>query len=102
METGNVEILNCSIDYSDYGHATGDSTGQVTYHVGDIVWPWYEQNIYYPVYPNCYTYVYGTCEKSKIEQAFKVVQKLLEMKMIKEPKKIKDFVEVVNKIAEVL
>jgi hypothetical protein len=40
-------------------------------------------------------------EKSKIEQAFKIVGKLMEKNMIK-PETVKDFVTVVNDVAELL
>ena len=50
-------------------------------------------------YPN---YTWGWSTPSKIEQSFKIVQKLLEKKVIKEPKTIKDFIKLVNVISEVV
>jgi len=48
---------------------------------------------WYPAY-----YIYWTKEPSKIEQAFKIVQKLLEKKIIKHLT-LKKFIELVNEIA---
>ena len=53
----------------------------------------------WPVYYPTYTYVN---EKSKIEQAFKIVSKLLEQKIIIKELTIKEFVKLVNDVAEVI
>jgi hypothetical protein len=49
---------------------------------------------YYPVY-----YSYPCYEKSKIEQAFKIVGKLIENKIIEKELTVKDFIKLVNDIA---
>ena len=71
--SGNFTIGNCTIDYP---------------------WPWYDYWYprYYPVY---------TPEKSKVEQAFKIVGVLMEKKII-ETMSVKKFVELVNEISKVL
>ena len=52
-------------------------------------------------YPNWYP-SYHICERSKVEQAFKVVGKLLENKVIKGDMNVSRFIKLVNDIAEVL
>lgn len=72
------------------GTGTGISTNTVYY-------PWFQETVhhYYPTY-------YGVWEqKSKIEQAFKIVQKLVDKKLLT-LKTVKDFIETVNDISEVL
>lgn len=61
-------------------------------------YPWWEPVVerYYPVY---YTNWHST--PNKTEQAFKIVQKLVESKRIK-LSTVKDFIETVNEISEVL
>jgi len=51
---------------------------------------------YYPMY-----YSYWT-QEDKISKSFKLVQKFIEKKIIKEPKTVKDFIELVNSISEIL
>lgn len=54
---------------------------------------------YYPQwYPSC-TYI---SEKSKIEQAFKIVGKLLEKDLIEKELTVKQFMKLVNEIAEII
>jgi len=53
---------------------------------------------YYPQWYPSYHY----CEKSKIEQAFKIVGKLLEKDIIEKELTVKQFMKLVNEIAEVL
>ena len=64
--------------------------------------PWYEP--FYPIVERHYypSYVYWTQpDKSKLEQSFKIVQKLIEKKLVKVDK-VKEFIELVNDIVEVL
>jgi hypothetical protein len=57
---------------------------------------WYQPYVYsYPVYHYCN-------EKSKVEQGFKIVAKLLESKIITKELTIKEFIKLVNDIAEIL
>jgi hypothetical protein len=67
------------------------------YTVGQIT-DWY-----YPVIREYYPIYYGnwTVEKNKTEQAFKIVQALMEKKII-EVLSVKDFIELTNKIVELL
>ena len=58
----------------------------------DYVYPYY--NTWYP---------YGhICEKSKIEQAFKIIGKLMESKIIEKELTVKDFMKLVNDIANII
>lgn len=63
--------------------------------------------------PNNYTALVGTntvylpyynywTEPSKIDKAFKLVQRLIENKIIKEPKTVKNFIELVNSLADIV
>jgi hypothetical protein len=54
---------------------------------------------YYPIYYPTYHYVES---KSKIEQAFKIVGKLFERKIITKDLTVKEFMKLVNDIAEVI
>ena len=66
-------------DYNDYYH-----------HWHDYYYP-----IYYPTYHICE-------QKSKVEQGFKIVAKMLENKIITKELTIKEFIKLVNDIAEIL
>lgn len=74
LSAGNTSITSYG-DYWDYWH----------YH-------------YYPIYYP----TYHICEKSKVEQAFKIVGKLLEMKLIKKDLTLKEFIKLVNDVAELI
>ena len=54
---------------------------------------WYPQ--YYPAYINI-------PEKSKIEQAFKIVEKLMKHKIIEKELTVKEFIKIVDEIANIL
>lgn len=63
---------------------------------------WYQPNIYTPIVKEYYPlYLSNWNEKNKTEQAFKIVQKLIEKGRIK-ISIVKDFIEVVNEIVETL
>ena len=58
---------------------------------------WYQP--YYPIY---YPSVHFITDRSKVDVAFKIIAKLLERKvLIKEPT-VKEFIKMVNDIAEIL
>ena len=61
-------------------------------------YPWYPETIreYYPIY-----YRIWETEPDKFEQAFKIVNKLMEKKIV-EIRKVKDFVELVNEIVDII
>ena len=96
MENTTKKVSNTSS--AGYGASAGTTTSLNTawggtYYVGDYtpaIQTWY------PGYSWCWS------TPSKIEQSFKIVQKLLEKKVIKEPKTIKDFIELVNVISDVI
>ena len=64
------------------------------------------QNVYPYVekfYPQQYTTYWNTWkEDSKLEKAFRLAQKLMEKKFIKEPKTVKEFIELVNTLSDEL
>jgi hypothetical protein len=59
-------------------------------------------DFYYYYYPICYPTVEYVKEKSKVEQAFKILGKLMENKLIKDTISVKKFVKLVNEIANVI
>jgi len=63
--------------------------------------PYWDINNYQPLVKEYYYnyYPYWTSE-DKTSKAFKLVQILIEKKIIVEPKKVKDFIELVNSIVE--
>lgn len=64
--------------------------------------PWYQPNIYTPIVREYYPlYLSNWNEKNKTEQAFKIVQKLIEKGRIK-ISIVKEFIEIVNEIVETL
>lgn len=58
-------------------------------------------NYYQPYYHTWYP-TYHVCEKSKVEQAFKILGKLLEQKIIERELTVKEFMKMVNDIAEII
>ena len=57
---------------------------------------------YYHYYPTWYPTYHYCQEKSKVEQAFKIVGKLLEKDLIEKELTVKQFMKLVNEIAEIL
>ncbi len=88
--------MTLATNLTDFSATGGGAAGNFTtgyYHY----YPNFQEVVhhYYPTY-------IGTWEqKSKIEQAFKIVQKLQEKKLLT-LKTVKDFIETVNDISEVL
>ena len=93
MLTGN-EMMSVSAGsvYAGYFNL-GSVTTQAT------TLPYYEPATYYwnTWYPS-----FHLCNKSKTEQAFKIVGKLMENKIIKADMTVKEFVKLVNEVAELL
>jgi hypothetical protein len=79
------------------------NTGSAGDVIGNDYIPYYP---YYPIYEQHYHNWYPSypiiTEKSKIEQGFKVVGKMLENKIITKELTIKEFIKLVNDIAEIL
>lgn len=63
---------------------------------------WYQPVPYIPLVEQYYYNNLNPWSSGSIEKAFKLVQKLLEKKLIKEPKTVKDFIELVNTLSEIL
>ena len=85
--TGN-ELMNCSagnLQIGDYG------LPYTNYY------PIYEQH-----YHNWYPMTTLITEKSKVEQGFKIVAKMLENKIITKELTIREFIKLVNDIAEII
>ena len=77
-----------------------------TLQVGSVTTGRYYDNYYYnwhyPYYPIYYPSTQYVTEKSKVEQGFRVVAKMLETKIITKEFTIKEFIKLVNDIAEIL
>lgn len=97
---GTLEVYgNATI--SNNGGSNSASTNDSTIVAGDTY-------LNLPDYWGYHTYYYPTwfpslqiSEKSKIEQSFKIIQKLMEKKIIEELT-VKKFIELVNEIASIL
>lgn len=87
----NQVSLNSSISFTQSG-GNGD-TIQPNYYIGDYS-QWYPNviKVYYPVYQ---TY------PNRFEQAFKILMKLIEKKIIKIDK-VQEFAETINAIVDIL
>jgi hypothetical protein len=76
------------------------------YNTSDLGYCYVPVPQYYPVYEHYYHNWYPiypmVTEKSKIEQGFKIVGKMLEKKIITKELTIKEFIGLVNDIAELL
>lgn len=59
-------------------------------------------NTWYQPYWGTWYPTYHTCERSKTEQAFKIVARLLENKIITKDLTIKEFIKLVNDIGELI
>jgi hypothetical protein len=79
---------------------SGQNLGNSGGYVGDF------PPVYYPVYDHYFHNWYPTysviTEKSKVERGFKIVGKMLENKIITKELTIKEFIKLVNDIAEIL
>ena len=97
--TGN-EAVNYSANAG--GLTIGENVVPLTFGNNAIAGDFYN-NYWQPYYPNWYpsysTYIYTP---SKIEQAFKIVGKLIETKVITKNLTVKEFMKTVSDIAEVI
>jgi hypothetical protein len=93
MTNDNLNWANATVNYTDSGLTVASCNGGITTTNNSTSgWTWY-----YPYYGSCYP-VY---EKSKVEQAFKIVSKLMEKKIIKSMT-LKKFIDTVNAVSEIL
>jgi hypothetical protein len=95
-----VRYSQSSNSFELYPQQTNNTVGLT---VG-MTWPTYTEYYpyhehYYPAYYPCYSFA---PEKSKIEQAFKIVGKLMEKNLIKKDLNVKDFIKLVNDISEII
>uniref|UniRef100_A0A6M3IY53 Uncharacterized protein n=1 Tax=viral metagenome TaxID=1070528 RepID=A0A6M3IY53_9ZZZZ len=79
------------------GSALNTGSAGDFYHQWDYYYP-IHNTYYYPWYPST-TFI---TEKSKVEQGFKIVAKMLENKIITKELTIKEFIKLVNDIAEII
>lgn len=93
MTTGMALNGNELVSFANNQLACGDYqlTGAYNY--------WHDYHYHYwPIYyPS-----YHICERSKVEQAFKIVGKLLENKTIEKDLTVKEFMKLVNDIAGII
>ena len=97
MNTMNTGGHSLSLN-SSWGSGTITTGGQTNITGGG----WFTPDYYVPTvqyyYPSCYHY----WTEDKISKSFKIVEALLKKKIIKEPKTVKDFIELVNSISEII
>jgi len=77
-----------------YGNTASVSNTTVTYWPVDNVYDYY-RTYYYPTYFPLVQY-----EESKVDKAFKVVKKLIDMKLLKSELTVGKFVELVTEISK--
>jgi hypothetical protein len=85
--------LNSTFTYGEV--KTGTASRQTTGTFDTTIYKPLIREYYYSYYP------YWQNE-DKISKAFKLAQKLIEKKFIKEPLKVKDFIELINELAEII
>lgn len=83
---------------SSWGTGTITTGGQTNITGGG----WFTPDYYQPVIQYYYPSYVGYWREDRVEKSFKIIQKLLEKKIIKEPKTVKDFIEPVNSISEII
>lgn len=81
--------LSYSVSYGDMNSAGG--TGTMT--VGNVYD--YYRDYWYPIYYPTIQYV-----ESKVDKAFKIVKKLIDMKILKDELTVGKFIELVNEISK--
>ena len=92
MDYSIAEGVTVSYDSSNgINYCTTANGGNCTTGDPQFWYQWYPQ--YYPMYYEM--------PKSKIEQAFKIVSKLMEKKII-DKMSLKQFIDIVNSVAEIL
>lgn len=70
---------------------------------GDYInYPYYYDQWHYHYYPIYYPTCQFITEKSKVEQGFKIVAKMIENKIITKELTIKEFIKLVDDIASIL
>ena len=87
--------LNSSLPDGITTGGTGSSGGYGNDQFITTIQPLVQQ-YYYPYYQTYWV------NEDKMSKAFKLAQKLIEKRLIKEPAKVKDFIELVNCIVELL
>lgn len=92
MNLNGTELMNCQNSSMSAGNYTLGNISALGNTCCDT---------FYHYYPTWYP-TYHICEKSKIEQAFKIIGKLMEGKIIEKDLTVKQFMKLVNDIAEVL
>lgn len=80
------------------GNLCAGQTGSLTGATNAMV----NCDYYYHYYPQWYPSYHYCNEKSKVEQAFKIVGKLLEKDLIEKELTVKQFMKLVNEIAEII
>ena len=80
---------------------TGTTSQTTDFITSAPVYEWFEPRFYYPLIQQYYPVYVPYWQEPKIEKAFKIVQILLEKNIVK-VESVKDFIELVNKISEVI
>ena len=88
------ELENIAINSTGYVVNTTQLISTGTVWIDPYYWPTYREYVYQP-------YCVSVASESKVEQSFKIVQKLMEKKFV-ELKTAKQFADLVNEIAQVI
>lgn len=84
-------VLDCKLSCNTAGEVGYEVGDQWTSCNFDYLWHYYPSS--YPVYIE---------NKDKVSQAFKIVSKMLEKKIIEKELTVKDFIGLVNTIADII
>ena len=111
MDSNNIVVGSNTVDLNG-NLQWNDNSGAIQYQTRDGYipnpnsqyyspwdWDWYYRQfypVYYPVAYPAFTYT-----EDKVSKAFKIVQKLIEKKIV-DKISVKEFIELVNTIAEIL
>ena len=88
------DLEDISINATGYVTNTTPASVTGTIWVDPYYWPTYREYVYQP-------YCVSVASESKVEQSFKIVQKLMEKKFV-ELKTAKQFANLVNEIARII
>jgi hypothetical protein len=103
MNLSGSELVSCTVTGDRHGSHL--DSGNFSFNIGGcspLDSTNYAQNLFYTYYPIFYPNLPYVPVQSKIEQAFKILTKLLAIKMITKELNVKEFIKAVNEIAETL
>ena len=97
-----MDLMDYEIKIDKQGQANFYSYGiEISPSTANYMFPDYERTIIREYYPTFYP-SYVNYEKSKLEQSFRVASKLMQIGVVNAKMTVKQFIELVNEVADVL